>query len=82
MRTINNEYWVLLEISDSDHVDIDSFVDACLKMKGVATGLDMQYLMFETGVIHKKIIALEAGMPKAQGHPKSNKPVKVGSSFV
>lgn len=46
---------LLLEITGSHMVDIDSFLAACMKMKGHASSLDLQFLMFEIGVIHKQV---------------------------
>jgi len=50
---------LVLAATDSDEVDIDTFVLACMKIKGSASSLDLQSLMFETGVIHKKLVDLE-----------------------
>jgi len=53
-------------------VDIESFVNGCMRLKGGATSLDMQALLFETKVIHRnqvldfeKLEALLANMSES-----------------
>jgi len=36
-----------------DEVDIDEFVKGCMKLKGGATSIDMQSVLFQTRLIHK-----------------------------
>jgi len=51
---------MLSDISDSEEVDMDTFVHGCLRMKGNATSIDMQSLAYETKIIHEKVDALLA----------------------
>ena len=46
---------VLLDISQTDTVDIGHFVSACMKMKGAATSVDLQCLSIQTQMIHQKV---------------------------
>lgn len=46
-------YSILRSASGSDHVDIDSFVAGCMKLKGFATAIDLQSLMCETREVGK-----------------------------
>jgi len=45
-------FHMLANISNSDEVDIDTFVEGCMRMKGSATSIDMQSLVYETKLIH------------------------------
>jgi len=50
-------------LSDADanaDVDLDFFVEACLKMKGNASSIDLQTVAFETKIIHKSLRTFEA----------------------
>lgn len=49
---------VLLSISDTDSVDIGHFVSACLKMKGTATAVDLQFLSYEIHQIRSNLLAI------------------------
>jgi len=37
----------------SDEVDIDEFVNGCMKLKGAATSIDLQSVLFQTRLIHR-----------------------------
>merc|ERR1712018_12524 len=39
---------------DSDEVDIKTVVNACLRLKGFATGIDLQTMMFETKLLERR----------------------------
>merc|ERR1712113_828690 len=41
--------------SEEEEVSIDAFVDGCMKMKGEATSLDMQVLLYKTKVIYREL---------------------------
>merc|ERR1712039_553539 len=47
---INDAEMFFMMLKDAEHgedsVEIDAFVDGCMKMKGVAKSLDVQYLRF------------------------------------
>mmetsp|Transcript_92658 Transcript_92658/g.188707 ORF Transcript_92658/g.188707 Transcript_92658/m.188707 type:complete len:110 (+) Transcript_92658:2-331(+) len=40
---------------DDEEVSIDEFVQGCHKLKGGATGVDVQQLMYETKRLHKDL---------------------------
>merc|ERR1711972_537471 len=42
-------------VADDFELDIDFFIDTLLKMKGGASGLDLQAVAFETKVIHQRV---------------------------
>lgn len=44
---------LLAEVSDNEGVDIDVFVAGCMRLKGYATSIDLQSLLYETKVMHK-----------------------------
>jgi hypothetical protein len=44
---------MLSSMSDNQEVAIDDFVIGCMKLKGTATSLDLQSLIFETQLIYK-----------------------------
>jgi len=46
---------VLLEAGRSDHVNVNTFVDGCARMKGYATAIDMQSVLAEIRAIHMKL---------------------------
>jgi len=46
---------MLTDIGCTTSVDLDFFVDACLKMKGVASSIDLQTMVYETRVIHQSL---------------------------
>merc|ERR1712151_249507 len=46
-------FGMLQSASSNGEVEVDSFVDGCMRLKGWATSIDMQSLVFETKVIHK-----------------------------
>jgi len=46
---------MLTDIGSTPAVDLDFFVDACLKMKGVASSIDLQTLAYETRIIHQSL---------------------------
>ena len=48
-------YKMMLSISDSDEVDLNTFVNACLRLKGYATSIDLHALKFEMCVMRKKM---------------------------
>mmetsp|Transcript_105659 Transcript_105659/g.225550 ORF Transcript_105659/g.225550 Transcript_105659/m.225550 type:complete len:136 (+) Transcript_105659:2-409(+) len=39
---------LMADTSSNQEVEIETFVDACLRLKGMATALDLQSLIFET----------------------------------
>jgi hypothetical protein len=45
-------FQILSGISGTNEVDCDSFVQGCLRMKGLASSLDLQTIRFECKVIH------------------------------
>jgi len=45
---------MLLSTSDSDEVDISAFVQGATKMKGMATAVDLQMLMFQVTALRKQ----------------------------
>jgi len=54
-----------------DEVDIEEFIQGCQRLKGYATSVDVQSLMFETKRLHKDLTSLEnvcsANFPKMRG---------------
>jgi len=44
---------MLAALHDDQEVDIPTFVTGCMKLKGTATSLDLQRLMFETKLIYR-----------------------------
>lgn len=46
-------FGVLAASSDTQEVDINAFVDGCMRLRGSATSIDMQGLVFQTRLIHK-----------------------------
>lgn len=55
MREAEQFFDTLVLISHNDSIDIDTFVAGCLKMKGVASSIDVQALMFEVRGISEVI---------------------------
>jgi len=53
---------VLTDLDKDADVDLDFFVDACLKMKGNASSIDLQTVAFETKVIHRNLRSFEVEM--------------------
>jgi len=51
---------MLMEIGSDIEIDVDFFVDACLKMKGHASSIDLNCLAYETKVIHHAVRRAEA----------------------
>jgi len=45
---------MLLSASDSDEIDISAFVEGATKMKGMATAVDLQTLMFQMAAMRKQ----------------------------
>jgi len=45
---------MLASRSEDNEVDIEAFVAGCMRLKGLATSLDLQTLMFETKLLHKQ----------------------------
>eukprot|EP00747_Dinoflagellata_sp_TGD_P217702 gnl/TRDRNA2_/TRDRNA2_90070_c0_seq1.p1 gnl/TRDRNA2_/TRDRNA2_90070_c0~~gnl/TRDRNA2_/TRDRNA2_90070_c0_seq1.p1 ORF type:complete len:730 (+),score=165.39 gnl/TRDRNA2_/TRDRNA2_90070_c0_seq1:82-2190(+) len=48
----------LAEAGGSDEVDIDSFVEGCLRMKGPASGIDLQCLSLQVKVLQRSQLEL------------------------
>jgi len=46
-------FQILASINGTEEVDIDTFVMGCLRLKGSATSIDMQSLVYETKLIHQ-----------------------------
>lgn len=46
---------MLMDVGHDIEIDIDFFVDACLKMKGTASSIDLQGVAFEAKVIHQNL---------------------------
>merc|ERR1711972_1273086 len=46
-------FGMLQSASSNGEVEVESFVEGCMRLKGWATSIDMQSLLFETKVIHK-----------------------------
>eukprot|EP00928_Gymnodinium_smaydae_P014117 TRINITY_DN15113_c0_g2_i1.p1 TRINITY_DN15113_c0_g2~~TRINITY_DN15113_c0_g2_i1.p1 ORF type:complete len:671 (+),score=125.43 TRINITY_DN15113_c0_g2_i1:71-2083(+) len=44
---------ILCALSGSDQVEIEAFVDGCLRLKGSATSIDMQSMLFKLKLIEK-----------------------------
>eukprot|EP00931_Biecheleriopsis_adriatica_P021867 TRINITY_DN14181_c0_g1_i1.p1 TRINITY_DN14181_c0_g1~~TRINITY_DN14181_c0_g1_i1.p1 ORF type:complete len:526 (+),score=85.59 TRINITY_DN14181_c0_g1_i1:625-2202(+) len=59
------KFFSMLEILSDGQVDVDAFVYGCLRMKGTATCLDMQYLLFETKTIRRHQRALETRLDRS-----------------
>lgn len=69
---IHDAHWffkMLLSLSDSDSVDIQHFVEACMKLKGKATSLDVQCIIFELRVVRKKISNLQRYISEGSTEP-------------
>jgi hypothetical protein len=49
---------VLTEAAQDAPVGIEDFVDGCLRMKGSASSLDMQTLLFETKIVRRRLDAM------------------------
>jgi hypothetical protein len=45
-------FQILESIAGKDEVDIDSFVQGCMRMKGLASSLDVQTIRFECRILH------------------------------
>jgi len=56
---------VLSQVSESHEVDMDAFVDGCLKMKGYATNMDVFLLLFQSKMAAEKLM-LSIGQCKLQ----------------
>mmetsp|Transcript_95620 Transcript_95620/g.276243 ORF Transcript_95620/g.276243 Transcript_95620/m.276243 type:complete len:704 (+) Transcript_95620:64-2175(+) len=48
-------FHMLCTSSDSEEVEVDALLNACLKMKGPATSLDLQAVAFKTDVIGRQL---------------------------
>jgi len=58
---------MLCDTSGSDEVELDSLLDACMKMRGPATSLDLQVLGYRTGKIGAQLATLQRHV-KASPH--------------
>merc|ERR1712190_418929 len=45
---------ILMTMGDGDSVNIEAFIQGCLRMQGQATSLDIQTLLFVSESIHKR----------------------------
>lgn len=52
----------LLNITGTEDVDVDSFVDGCLKMKGSASSLDLQLVSFVVRDLRKTLMELKGDL--------------------
>jgi len=44
---------MLLSMSDTSTVDVNTFIGGCLKMKGLALNIDLLSLSYQTSMLHK-----------------------------
>lgn len=58
---------MLLSAAPQGDVRIESFVEGCLKMKGMATSIDIQCLSFETRLIHQNMLKLHEDLAEKVG---------------
>mmetsp|Transcript_113252 Transcript_113252/g.293125 ORF Transcript_113252/g.293125 Transcript_113252/m.293125 type:complete len:784 (-) Transcript_113252:100-2451(-) len=53
VKDANSFFETLAAASENNEVDIKTFVDGCMRLKGPATSIDLQSVAFETRVIHR-----------------------------
>mmetsp|Transcript_21335 Transcript_21335/g.61685 ORF Transcript_21335/g.61685 Transcript_21335/m.61685 type:complete len:643 (-) Transcript_21335:28-1956(-) len=46
-------FFDMLASANEGEVDIEDFINGCMRLKGAATSIDMQHLVFETKMMHK-----------------------------
>merc|ERR1712050_575589 len=53
-------FFMMLSRTDfAESVEIDEFVDGCMRLRGAATNLDLQTVTMRTRLIHKKLCLSE-----------------------
>lgn len=78
--------WMLFKLLDTgkDHsIDIDEFVDGCLRLRGHAKGVDMAKIMLDNKSILKKLSALGENIRASRGWtlgPKYNEKMSAGGT--
>lgn len=63
---------VLIDITHSDHVDLPTFVSACVKLDGTASSIDMHVLLVEMRSVQMSLHNLDRQLRSLDGHSTSN----------
>merc|ERR1740121_2531460 len=64
---VDSFFFTVCKITDSEEIDIDSFVDACFQMKGGASNLDMQTVLVQ---MHEVAMMLQKVSEQMNKRPK------------
>merc|ERR1719401_1216082 len=54
IRDAHAFFGMLLESSDTNEVEINAFIEGCLRMKGTATGIDLHTMIKELRMVKKQ----------------------------
>uniref|UniRef100_A0A7S1F9F9 EF-hand domain-containing protein n=1 Tax=Noctiluca scintillans TaxID=2966 RepID=A0A7S1F9F9_NOCSC len=61
-------FFKLLDVDDSNSLEVDEFVVGCLRIRGMARAVDLQTLMYENKRVVKHIKEQQAGAAKIMSH--------------